>query len=145
MHYKFRLEKINGSWVYVIAFGKDTPTEPERAAEYSDHCHSAVDLHGIRHFVFLKAGKIVQIQLHDALRILPHLDPEHSETIRGPEMRAIKTGEPPQPTLLIEFKPYPLKSRTAYGLSPNVYLVFHDGELAELYIHDVYAMIADVD
>ena len=95
MRYRITLQEHRDDWVYVITFGEDTPTAIEQAGEYRDHFQSAEDLHGIRHFVLFKDGKIVQIQLHDALRILPHLDPERPETIRRmPGMHAIMSGEP---------------------------------------------------
>jgi hypothetical protein len=131
--------------VYVITIGKDTPTDMEQAAAYSDTSVSAEDLHGVRHHVYFRAGMIVQIQLHDALRILPHLDPERPESIRMPGMHAIMSGNPPKPTLLFQFREDPPDNRTAYALSPNVYLVFQGDELAQLYIFDVYSMIAEVD
>src|SRR5579859_3782583 len=71
MHYKITLQEHHGSWVYVITFGKDTPTGINEVGAYSDNCVSAEDLHAVRHQVYFKAGKIVQIQLHNALRILP--------------------------------------------------------------------------
>jgi hypothetical protein len=145
MRYKITLQEHHGSWIYVIAFGKDTPTPIEEAAAYSDNCVSAEDLHGIRHSVYFKDGKIVQIQLHEARRILPQLDPERPESIRMPAMRAILFGQPPVPTLLLSFKEEPPDNRVAYALSPNVFLVFHGDELAHLYVTDVYAVIADVD
>jgi hypothetical protein len=144
MRYKITLQERRGSWVYVIAFGKDTPTDIDQVAEYSDNCVSAEDPHGVRHYVHFKDGKIVQIQLHDALRLLPHLDPDHPESIRMPGMHAIMFGDPPVPTLLLLFKEEPPDNRTAYALSPNVNLVFQGRELAQLYVIDVYAMIADV-
>ena len=144
MRYKITLQERRGSWVYVIAFGKDTPTDIEQVAAYSDNCVSAEDPHGVRHFVHFKDGKIVQIQLHDALRILPHLDPERPESIRMPGMHATMFGNPPVPTLLLQFTEEPANNRTAHALSPNVYLVFRGQELAQLYVVNVYAMIADV-
>src|SRR5262245_39144565 len=137
MRYKITLQEHHGSWVYVIAFGKDTPTAIEQAMEYSDHSVSAEDAHGVQHHVYFKDGKIVQIQLHDALRILPYLDPERPETIRMPAMHAIMFGQPPVPTLLLLFKDEPPDNRTAYALSPNVFLIFQGHELAQLYVTDV--------
>lgn len=145
MRYKITLQEHHGSWVYVIAFGKDTPTAIEQAAEYSDHSVSAEDAHGVRHHVYFKDGKIVQIQLYDALRLLPHLDPARPETIRMPAMHAIMFGQPPVPTLLLLFKDEPPDNRTAYALSPNVFLIFQGRELAQLYVTDVYAVIAEVE
>ena len=144
MHYKITLQEHGGSWVYVIAFGKDTPTGVDEIAGYSDNSVSAEDPHGIRHSVHLKEGKIRQIQLHDALRILPGLDPARPETIRMPGMHAIMFGDPPVPTLLLAFRPEPPDNRTAYAISPNVYLIFQGRELAQLYVFDVYAVIPDV-
>src|SRR5260370_42379463 len=132
MRVKIPLQEHRGSWVYVIAFGKDTPTDIDQVVEYSDNCVSAEDPHGVRHYVHLKDGKVVQIQLHDALRILPHLDPDHPESIRMPGMQAIMFGNPPVPTLLLQFRENPPDNRTAYALSPNVYLVFQGHELALL-------------
>jgi hypothetical protein len=137
MRYRITLQKHQGFWVHVITFGNDTPTAMEQIEKYSDDCVSAQDLHGVRHFVFFKDRKIVQIQLHDALRILPNLDPEHPETVRMPGMHAIMFGEPPVPTLLISYKQEPLENRTAYGLSPHVFLVFNGPDLASLYVIDV--------
>src|SRR5262249_30555627 len=91
MRYRITLQDYHGDWVYAIPFGEDTPAAIVRTAKYSDHCVSAEDLHGIRHFVLFEHGKIVQIQLHDALRFLPHLDPERPETIR---MGPITKSEP---------------------------------------------------
>jgi hypothetical protein len=144
MRYKITLQKRDGSWVYVIAFGKDTPTEIEHIAGYSDNCVSAEDGLGIRHHVYSKNGKIVQIQLHEARRILPQLDPERPESIRMPAMRAIMFGQTPVPTLLLSFKETPPDTRVLYALSPNVFLAFQDDELAQLYVTDVYTVIADV-
>ncbi len=87
----------------------------------------------------------MQIPLHDARRILPHMDPERPETVRMPAMHAIMFGNPPKPTLLMQFREEPPDNRTAYGLCPNVYLIFQGGELAQLHVVDVYAMIAEVD
>jgi hypothetical protein len=145
MRYKFTLQERDGSWVYVLAFGKDTPTDIGQVAKYSDNRVSAEDPHGIRHYVHLKGGKIVSIHLHDALRLLPHLDPDRPETIRMPGMEAIMFGNPPVPTLLVRFKEEPPDNRTAYALGPNVFLVFQGHELAHLYVTDVYAVIPDVD
>jgi hypothetical protein len=145
MRYKITLQQSNTSWVYVIAFGKDTPTDIEQIAEYSDNSVSAEDFRGVRHYVYSREGKIVQIQLHDALPILPHLDPERPESIRMPGMHAIMFGNPPVPTLLLQFREEPPNNRTAYALSQNVFLIFQGQELAHLYVTDVYAVIAGVD
>src|SRR5271166_1106983 len=141
MHYKITMQEQNDSWVYVITFGKNTPTAIEQAAEFSDNSVRSQDLLGIRHYVYFKHGKIVQIQLHDALRILPHLNPERPETICMPEMLATRTGEPPVPTLLMKFKQEALENRVAYALSPNVFLLFHGNELAQLHVTNVRASI----
>jgi hypothetical protein len=61
-----------------------------------------------------------------------------------PAMDAIMFGNPPVPTLLLRFREEPPDSRTAYALSPNVFLIFQGSELADLYVTDVYAVIADV-
>jgi hypothetical protein len=145
MRYKFTLQERNGSWVYVLAFGKDTPTDIDQVAKYSDSCVSAEDFRGVRHYVHSKNGKIVSIHLHDALGILPHLDPDRPETVRMPGMHAIMFGDPPVPTLLLRFREEPPDNRTAYALSPNVFLIFQGGELAQLYLTDVYQVIAEVD
>ena len=116
-----------------------------QAARFSDHNVSAQDKLGIRHFVYFKQGKIIQIQLHDALRLFPHFDPKRPETIRMPEMHAITSGDPPEHTLLMLFKQDPLESRTAYALSPNVFLLFHGDELAQVHVTDARASIADID
>ena len=142
MRCRMTLQEHHDSWVYVITFGNDTPTAIEQAEKYSDDSHSAEDLHGIRHFVLFKGSKIVQIRLHDALRILPHLDPERPETIRRmPGMHAIMDGKPPVPALLISFKPEPTENRTAYGLSSDVFLVFNGPELASVYISNAKNII----
>jgi hypothetical protein len=78
MRYRFTLQERDGSWVYVLCFGKDTPTEIKDVVAYSDNCVSAEDAHRVRHYVYTRADKIVSIHLHDALRLLPHLDPEQS-------------------------------------------------------------------
>jgi hypothetical protein len=145
MRYKFTLQERNGSWIDVLSFGKGTPTDIEEVARYSDSSVSAEDLHGTRHEVYFKAGKIVSIHLHDALRIHPHLDPERPETIRMPGMHAIMFGDPPVPTLLLLFREEPPDNRTACALSPNVFLVFQGDELAQLYVTDVYKVIPEVD
>jgi hypothetical protein len=46
MRYKFTLQERNGSWVYVLAFGKDTPSEIEQVTKYSDNSVSAEDVNG---------------------------------------------------------------------------------------------------
>jgi hypothetical protein len=145
MRYKITLQESDGSWVYVIAFGKDTPMRMEEAAKYSDNDVSGEDMNGVRHHVLFKDGKIVQIHLHDALRLLPHLDPERTETIRMPSMHAIMFGQQPVPTLLLKFREEPPDTRTLYALSPNVFLAFRGHELAQLYVTDVYSVIAEVD
>jgi hypothetical protein len=61
-----------------------------------------------------------------------------------PGMHAIMFGNPPVPTLLLNFKKEPPDNRVAYALSPNVFLLFQGDELAQLYVTDVYAVIADV-
>jgi hypothetical protein len=145
MRYRFTLQERDCSWVYVLCFGKDTPTEIEDVAAYSDECVSADDAYGVRHFVHFKAGKLVSIHLHDALRLLPYLDPARPETLRMPGMQALMFGNPPVPTLLLQFRPEPPDNRTAFALSPNVFLIFQGRELALLYVLDVYAVIAEVD
>ena len=145
MRYKFTLQERNGSWVYVLNFGKDTPTEIEDVVAYSDNYVSAEDAHGVRHYVYSKGGKLVSIHLHDALRLLPYLDPARPETLRMPGMQAIMWGNPPAPTMLLQFRAEPPGNRTAYALSPNVYLIFRGRELALLYVFDVYSVIAEVD
>jgi hypothetical protein len=144
MRYRFTLQERDGSWVYVLCFGKDTPTEVEDVVAYSDNSVSAEDSHGVRHYVYSKAGKLVSIHLHDALRLLPYLDPARPETVRMPGMQAIMFGNPPVPTLLLMFRQESPDNRTAYALSPNVFLIFQGSELAQLYVTDVYAVIRDV-
>lgn len=144
MRYRFTLQQRGGSWVYVLCFGKDTPTEIEDVEAYSDNCVSAEDAHGVRHFVYSKDGYLVAVALHDALRLLPYLDPERPETLRMPGMHAVMFGDPPVPTLLLQFREQPPDNRTAYGLSPNVFLIFQGPELALLYVFDVYKVIAEV-
>jgi hypothetical protein len=141
MRYKFTLQEHDGSWVYVLNFGSGTPTSITDVIAHSDNSVSAEDLHGIRHHVYMKNGKIVSIHLHGVPRILPHLNPEHPESVRMPGMQAIMFGDPPVPTLLLLFKEEPPDTQTAYALSPNVFLVFQDGELAQLYVTDAPAMI----
>ena len=43
-----------------------------------------------------------------------------------------------------QFRDQPPDNRTAYTLSPSVYLFFQGCELAQLYIFDVYKVIAEV-
>lgn len=145
MKYRFTLQQRNGSWVYVICLGQDTPTEIEDVVAYSDDCVSAEDAYGVRHYVYSKAGKLVSVHLHDALRLLPDLDPDQPETLRMPGMHAIMFGHPPVPTLLVQFRAEPPDTRTAYALSPNVFLIFQGRELALLYVFDAYKVIAEVD
>ncbi|MBN2390105.1 MAG: hypothetical protein JXR84_05255 [Anaerolineae bacterium] len=132
MYYKFALEKHDDYWVYTLTFEKNIPTTVGQANEYADDCISAEDKHGIRHYVLLKGGKIVQIQLHQALQIMPYLDPDDPASIRMPAMQAIMFGNPLAPSLLLVFKESGLQDATAYGLSPNVYLVFDDSECSFL-------------
>ena len=145
MRYRFTLQERASSWVYVLCFGKDTPTEIEDVVAYSDNCVSAEDAYGVRHHVYSRGGKLVSIHLHDALRLLPYLNPGRPETLRMPGMRAVMFGDPPVPTLLLQFREEPPDNRTAYALSPNVFLIFQGQELAQLYVFDVYKVIADVD
>ena len=144
MRYRFTLQERDGAWVYVHCFGKDTPTEIEEVVAYADNCVTAQDAQGARHYVYSKSGKLVSIHLHDALRLLPYLDPARPETIRMPGMQAIMFGNPAVPTLLLQFRQEPPDNRTAYALSPNVFLIFQGPELSQLYVTDVYAVIADV-
>jgi hypothetical protein len=144
MKYRFTIQKRHGAWMYVLCFGKDTPTEIEDVEAYSDSTVSAEDAHGVRHFVYSKGGYLVAIVLHDALRLLPHIDPDRPETIRMPGMHAIQFGNPPMPTLLLQFREQPPDNRTAYALAPDVYLIFQGPELALLYVCDVYKNIAEV-
>ncbi|HEY2586956.1 MAG TPA: hypothetical protein VGI81_14520 [Tepidisphaeraceae bacterium] len=145
MRYRFTLQERDGSWVYVLCFGKDTPTEIEDVVTYSDNCVSAEDAYGVRHYVYSKSGKLVSIHLHDALRLLPYLDPDRLETLRMPGMHAIMFANAPVPTLLLQFRAEPPDTNTAYALSPNVWLIFQGRELALLYVFDVYKVIAEVD
>jgi hypothetical protein len=144
MRYKFTIQERNGAVVYVLSFGNDTPMPIAEVIAYSDNHASAEDPHGTRHYVYSKAGKIVSIHLHDVPRLLPHFDRARPETIRMPEMHAIRFGDPPVPTLLLRFRPDPPDNRTAYTIAPNVFLVFQGEELAELYVTDVYRLIAEV-
>jgi hypothetical protein len=144
MKYRFSLQQRHGSWMYVLCFGKDTPTELEDVEAYSDRQVSAEDAHGVRHFVYSKGGYLVAIALHDALRLFPYLDPERPETLRMPGMHAIQFGNPPVPTLLLRFREQPPDNNTAYALAPDVYLIFQGPELALLYVCDVYKNIAEV-
>jgi hypothetical protein len=131
--------------VYVLSFGKDTPSAIDEVIAYSDGCVGASDFRGVRHHVYSRAGKIVSIHLHDALGILPDIDPDRPETIRMPKMHAIQFGNPPVPTLLLRFREEPPDTRTAYALSPHVFLIFQDCALAQLYVTDVYRVFAEVD
>jgi hypothetical protein len=144
MKYRFTLQQRHGSWVYVLCFGKDTPTEIEDVEAYSDRCVSAEDALGVRHFVYSKGGYLVAIALHDALRLLPYLDPGRPETLRMPGMHAIQFGNPAVPTLLLRFREQPPDNNTAYALAPDVYLIFQGPELALMYVCDVYKNIAEV-
>lgn len=60
-------------------------------------------------------------------------------------MNAIMFGNPPVPTLLLRFREEPPDTRTMWAICPNVFLIFQGGELAQLYVTDVYAVIAEVD
>ena len=51
-------------------------------------------------------------------------------------------GNPPVPTLLLQFRGEPPDNRNAYALSPNVFLTFSGDALAQLYVAIVYATIA---
>ena len=144
MRYRFTLQQRSGSWVYVLCFGKDTPTEIEDVEAYSDRCVSAEDALGVRHFVYSKGGYLVAIALHDALRLLLYLDPGRPETLRMPGMHAIQFGNPAVPTLLLRFREQPPDNNTAYALAPDVYLIFQGPELALMYVCDVYKNIAEV-
>lgn len=144
MKYRFTLQQRRGSWVCVLCFGKDTPNELVDVEAYSDRCVSAEDAHGVRHFVYFKGGYLVAIVLHDAARLFPHLDPERPETLRTPGMHAVMYGNPPVPTLVLQFREEPPDDNTAYALAPDVYLIFQGPELALLYVCDVYKNIAEV-
>lgn len=144
MKYRITLQQRDGAWIYVLCFGKDTPTEIEDLETYSDQCVSAEDPHGVRHLVYFHGGNLVAIALHDALRLFPHLIPDQPETLRMPAMHAIMFGTPAVPTLLLQFREELPENRTAYALAPNVYLIFQGPELALLYVCDVYNMIAEV-
>lgn len=144
MKYQFTLQQRGGSWVYVLCFGKDTPIEIEDVEAYSDDAVSAEDAHGVRHFVYSKAGYLVAVALHDALRLFPYIEPDCPERLRMPEMHAIMFGNPAVPTLLLQFREQPPDNNTAYALSPNVFLIFQGSELALLYVFDVYKVIAEV-
>ena len=143
MRYRFTLQERDGAWVYVHCFGKDTPTEIEEVVAYADNCVSAQDAQGARHYVYSKSGKLVSIHLYDALRLLPYLDPARPETIRMPGMQRSCSATPPC-LVCSQFRQEPPDNRTAYALSPNVFLIFQGPELSQLYVTDVYAVIADV-
>ena len=145
MHYKITLEELGDYWTYVLTLDKNTPTTLRGAAEYADEHISAEDKHGIRHYVLLKQKKIVQIQLHHALQIMPHLNPGDPSSLQMPTFHAIMFGRHQVPTLLIVFKEFTPKELAAYALSPNVFLVFDEAEhLARLYVTDVYTVLNDV-
>jgi hypothetical protein len=144
MRYRFTLQQHGGSWLYVLCFGRDTPTEIQDVEAFSDDCVSAEDAYGVRHFVYSRGGYLVAIALHDALRLLPYLDPKRPDTLRMPAMHAIRFGDPAMPTLLLQFREQPPDNRTAYALSPNVFLILQGPELALLYVFDVYKIIAEV-
>jgi hypothetical protein len=61
-----------------------------------------------------------------------------------PGMQAIMFGNPPVPTLLLQFRNEPPDNSNAYALSPSVFLIFQGSALAQLYVTDVYATIADM-
>ncbi|QDU07330.1 hypothetical protein [Gimesia aquarii] len=61
-----------------------------------------------------------------------------------PPMHAIMHGDPPIPTLLLNFKEGPPDNHTAYVVAPNVFLLFHQGKLAQLYVTDVYNSMEEV-
>lgn len=145
MRYSFTLQERASSWVCVLAFGKDTPTDIEQVIAYSDSSVSAEDFRRVRHYVYSKHGKIVSIHLHDATGILPHFDPGHPETVRMPGMHATMFGNPPVPTLLLQFRQQPPDNRKAWAISPNVFMIFQGEELAQLYVTDVYSVIPEVD
>ncbi|MFX0092539.1 MAG: hypothetical protein ACFFBD_12315 [Candidatus Hodarchaeota archaeon] len=143
MYFKITLEEYNNYWVYVLTLEKHTPTNIKQANQYADEHLSAEDKHGFRHYVLFKDEKIVQIQFHQALSILPYLNPDDPTSLRMPEMKAILFGNNRIPTLKITFKENYVHHGTAYALCPNVFLMFENGELAVLFITDVYSMIAD--
>lgn len=144
MYYKFTLEELDDSWAYVLTLNKHAPTTIKEANTYADEHLSAADPYGIRHFVLLRRKKIVQIQRHQVLRLLPQLNPNEPASIQMPTIHAIMFGTPAVSSLLIAFKDSHPQTATAYGISPNVFLVFDNAELAHLYITDVYTVIADV-
>jgi hypothetical protein len=145
MYYKVTLQEYDSNWVYVLTLKKGTPERAEQALTYADDYVSAADKHGIRHYVLYKDGKIIQIQLFQALDILPHTDPGNPASIGIPGMNAIMFGQPPKPTLLITFKEGGQRDGTAYALSPDVFLTYDGDELAYVYILDVYSVLSDVD
>ena len=144
MYYRVTLEEFDGDWVFILALKKGTPETIQQALDYADDSVSAEDKHGIRHYVLYKDGKIVQIHLYRALDIIPHPDPGNPASIPMPRMDAIMFGASPKPTLLITFKEGGKRDKTAYGLSPNVFLTFDGDDLAYLYIIDVYSVLSDV-
>jgi hypothetical protein len=145
MKYRFTLQQRHGLWIYVMCLGKDTPTEIEDVEAYSDTSVSAEDAYGVRHYVYTKGGYLVAVVLHDALRLLPYLDPDRPETLRMPAMQAIMFGNPPAPALLVQFREQPPDNRTASALAPDVYLIFQGPELALLYVCNAYKNIAELD
>lgn len=144
MYYKFTLEELHDYWVFVLTLDRDTPATIKEANEYADDQHSAEDDRGTRHYVLLKEKKIVQIQLHQALQILPYLNPDDPSSIKMPALHAIVFGNRAVPTLLIVFKEFNPPTLTAHALNPNVFLVFDGTDLARLYVLDVYSVLNDV-
>jgi hypothetical protein len=144
MKYRFSLQKRRNVWLYVMCFGKDTPTEIADVEAYSDRQVSAKDAYDARHFVYSKGSFLVAIVLYDALRLFPYLNPELPETLRMPGMHAIQFGKPPVPTLLLRFREQLPDNNTAYAIAPDVHLIFQGPELAMLYVCDVYKNIAEV-
>ncbi|QDT42751.1 hypothetical protein Pan241w_28400 [Gimesia alba] len=144
MYYKQTLQNNGDCWIYVIAFGENTPRSIKEIEHSSDTHLSAEDMHGIRHYVYFKNEYIVQIQLYDAVEIIADLNPEIPESFKMPSMHAIMHGDPPVPTLLLNFNEGPPDNQIAYVLAPNVFLLFHQGKLAQLYVTDVYNSIEEV-
>jgi hypothetical protein len=106
---------------------------------------SAEDFRGARHYAYFKNNYLVSIHLHGVMDLLPGIDPEKPETVKMPGMHAILFGNPGVPTLLMQFSAEPPDNLTAWAISPNVYMIFQNGALSQMYITDVYSMIAEVD
>lgn len=143
MQYKITTTPTPDGWVYIIMFGQ-SPDMFADASNYSDEESSAEDPRGVRHYVLSRAGKIVQIQLHAAEGIVPNFDTDPTDTTPMPEFFGVMHGNPPVPTVLISFAPVDEGNKTAFGLSPNVYMVFDADRLAQIYITDATNVLEGV-